>query len=94
MSKRAEMEKIRNMLQLDNPDVYELDNPREAVDFAYFGDEASYLQKKNVLPLKFYIYGNYPHFEKATAYFMLRKAGANFVNKFDRNAGSGILKSS
>jgi hypothetical protein len=89
MSKRAEMEKIRNMLKLDNPDVYELDNPREAVDFAYFGDEASYLQKKNVPPLKFYIYGNYPHFEKATAYFMLRKAGANFVNKFDRNADIG-----
>jgi hypothetical protein len=58
MSKRAEMEKIRNMLKLDNPDVYELDNPREAVDFTYFGDEASYLQKKNVPPLKFYIYGN------------------------------------
>ena len=32
---------------------------------------------------------HYPHFEKATAYFMLRKAGANFVNKFDRNADIG-----
>jgi hypothetical protein len=89
MSKRAEMEKIRNMLRLDNPDLYELDNPKEAVDFSYFGDESSYLQKKNVPPLKVYIYGNYPHFEKATAYFMLRKAGANFVNKFDRNADIG-----
>jgi hypothetical protein len=89
MSKHAEMEKIKNMLRLDNPDVYELDNPREITDFAYFGDEASYLQKKNVAPLKFYIYGNYHHFEKATAYFMLRKAGANFINKFDRDADIG-----
>ena len=89
MSKRAEMEKIKSMLRLDNPDVYELENPRETVDFSYFGDEASYLQKKNVPPLKVYIYGNYPHFEKATAYFMLQKAGANFVNKFDRNADIG-----
>jgi len=46
MSKRAEMEKIKSMLRLDNPDVYELENPRETVDFSYFGDEASYLQKK------------------------------------------------
>ena len=89
MNKRAEIEKIKNMLRLDNPDVYELENPREAVDFAYFGDEASYLQKKNTQPLKIYIYGNYPHFEKATAYFMLRKAGANFVNKFEKNADIG-----
>jgi hypothetical protein len=89
MSKKAEIEKIKNMLRLDNPDVYELDNPREVVDFSYFGDEASYLQKKNVPPLKVYIYGNYPHFEKATAYFMLRKAGASFFNKFDKNADIG-----
>ena len=89
MNKRSEMEKIKNMLRLDNPDVYELDNPREVVDFSYFGDEESYLQKKNLTPLKFYIYGNYPHFEKATAYFMLRKAGANFINNFERNADIG-----
>jgi len=89
MNKYAETEKIKNMLRQDNPELYELENPRETVDFSYFGDEASYLQKKNVSPLKFYIYGNYPHFEKATAYFMLRKAGADFVNKFDRNADIG-----
>ena len=89
MNKYAETEKIKNMLRQDNPELYELENPRETVDFSYFGDEASYLQKKNVSPLKFYIYGNYPHFEKATAYFMLKKAGADFVNKFDRNADIG-----
>jgi hypothetical protein len=89
MNKRAEMEKIKNMLRLDNPDIYELENPREIVDFSYFGDEASYLQKKNVHPLKIYIYGNYHHFEKATAYFILRKAGANFVNKYDPHSDIG-----
>ena len=89
MNKRTEMEKIKNMLRLDNPDIYELENPREIVDFSYFGDEASYLQKKNVPPLKIYIYGNYPHFEKATAYFMLRKAGVNFVNKYDPHSDIG-----
>jgi len=89
MNKRLEMEKIRSMLQLDNPEVYELENPKEKVDFSYFGDELSYLQKKNLNPIKVYVHGNYPHFEKATAYFMLRKAGAKFMNNYDKNADIG-----
>jgi hypothetical protein len=89
MNKNIEMDKIKNMLIMDNPDVYELENPREKVDFSYFGDEESYLQKKNIPPLKVYIYGNYYHFEKATAYFMLRKAGAKFLNKFDKSSDIG-----
>lgn len=89
MNKRLEMEKIKNMLQLDNPEVYELENPKEKVDFSYFGDELSYLQKKNLNPIKVYIHGNYPHFEKATAYFMLRKAGAKFMSNYDKNADIG-----
>ena len=89
MNKNIEIDKIKNMLKMDNPDIYELENPREQVDFSYFGDEESYLQKKNAPPIKIYIYGNYPHFEKATAYFMLRKAGANFINKFDKNSDIG-----
>lgn len=76
---------IRALLQQDDADDYELDNPREKVDFAYFGDQPSYLESKRLPPLKVYVYGNYPHFEKATAYFMLRKAGVEFSDKFRDN---------
>ena len=77
------LKSIRDMITMDNADDYELENPRELADFSYFGDELSYLEKKGLPPLKVYIYGNYPHFEKATAYFMLRKAGVEFTNKFE-----------
>ena len=89
MVHHKDMQNIRAMLSQDNADDYEVENPREKVDFAYFGDESSYLEKKNLPPIKVYIYGNYPHFEKATAYFMLRKAGVNFTNKYDKNSDIG-----
>ena len=73
---------IRNLITQIDADDYELDNPREVVDFSYFGDQKSYLANKNLPPIKIYIYGNYPHFEKATAYFMLRKAGVEFSEKY------------
>lgn len=76
-----EKNKIRSMLQQDDVDDYELENPREKVDYSYFG-EKSYLENRNLPPIKVYIYGNYPHFEKATAYFMLKKAGVEFSPKY------------
>jgi len=76
---------VRSLITMDNSEDYELDNPREKVDFSYFGDESSYLEKKKLAPIKVYIYGNYPHFEKSTAYFMLRKAGVKFSNNYDDN---------
>ena len=73
---------IRSLLQQEDADDYELENPREKVDFSYFGDQPSYLESKRLPPIKIYIYGNYSHFEKATAYFMLRKAGVEFSDNY------------
>jgi len=73
---------IRSLLQQEDADDYELENPREKVDFSYFGDQPSYLESKRLPPIKIYIYGNYSHFEKATAYFMLRKAGVEFSDDY------------
>lgn len=80
---------IRHLLQQDAVEDYELENPKEKVDFSFFGDRPSYLESKKLPPIKVYVYGNYLHFEKATAYFMLRKAGANFINKFDPHSDIG-----
>jgi len=77
-----EKKKIRDLLRMDDVDDYELENPREITDFAYFGDQQSYLENKKLNPIKIFIYGNYPHFEKATAYFMLRKANVEFSNQY------------
>jgi len=82
---KKDMQSVRAMLTMDNADDYELDNPKEKVDFSYFGDSPSYLETKKLPPIKIYIYGNYPHFEKATAYFMLKKAGVQFSNQFQSN---------
>lgn len=76
---------IRHLLQQDVVEDYELENPKEKVDFSFFGDRPSYLESKKLPPIKVYIYGNYLHFEKATAYFMLRKANVEFSNQFKEN---------
>lgn len=77
-----EKKKIRDLLKMEDVDDYELENPREITDFSYFGDQESYLENKRLNPIKIFIYGNYPHFEKATAYFMLRKANVEFSNQY------------
>ena len=84
-----DLKSVRSLITMDNADEYELENPREKVDFSYFGDEKSYLEKKNLPQLEVYVYGNYPHFEKATAYFMLRKAGVKFTNDYSKKANIG-----
>jgi len=76
---------IRHLLQQDAVEDYELENPKEKVDFSFFGDRPSYLESKKLPPIKVYVYGNYLHFEKATAYFMLRKANVEFSNQFKEN---------
>jgi len=89
MNKSQEMKSIREMLTQEDVDDYELENPREKVDYSYFGDSPSYLESKNLPPINIYIYGNYAHFEKATAYFMLRKAGCHFSNHYNEKFDIG-----
>jgi len=79
----ASLQDIRSMLTLDNSEDYELENPRQKVDFSNFGDGEGYLKSKNLPPIKIYVYGNYPHFEKSTMYFMCRKHNVDFRNKFE-----------
>ena len=76
------------MLTLTNADDYELENPREQVDYGYFGKNVS---QKSLLPIKVYIYGNYAHFEKSTIYFMFRKQGVDFRSKIDTNFDIGFF---
>ena len=73
--------KVRQLLTLSDEKDYELDNPRENKNYNYFGEVKPIAIDKNLTPLKVYIYGNYPHFQKSTTYFMLRKAGVEINNK-------------
>ena len=82
--------KERQLLTLADEREYELENPREKKDFCYFGGVKPITVEKNLTPLKVYIYGNYPHFQKSTTYFMLRKAGVEMSNKLNGKYDVGI----
>ena len=82
--------KARQLLILEDEKDYELENPREKKDFCYFGAVKPIAVEKNLTPLKVYIYGNYPHFQKSTTYFMLRKAGVEINNKLNGKYDVGI----
>jgi len=84
------MDKIRNMLTMDNSDDYELENPREIADFSNFG-KSNYLEERDLPPIKVYIYGNYPHFEKSTIYFMFRKHLVDFRGKMTSKFDMGFF---
>ncbi len=85
MIESIEKKNLRSLLTLDDTQDYELEQPKEKIDFTFFGDGPTYLTSKKLPPLKVYIYGNYPHFEKATAYFMLQKAKVEFSSEFKKN---------
>ena len=89
-NKPVEIQKVRQLLTLSDEKEYELENPREKKDFCYFGGVKPIAIEKNLTPLKVYIYGNYPHFQKSTAYFMLRKAGVEMSNKLIGKYDVGI----
>jgi len=78
---RQDNSMIRDLLKQEDVTKYEI--AEEKVNFSYFGDKPSYLETKNLEPIRVSIYGDYPHFEKATAYFMLKKAGVIFGERFD-----------
>jgi len=82
--------KARQLLTLSDEKEYELENPREKKDFCYFGENKPITVEKNLTPLKVYVYGNYPHFQKSTIYFMLRKAGVEMSNKLIGKYDVGI----
>jgi hypothetical protein len=82
--------KARQLLTLSDEKEYELENPREKKDFSYFGGVKPITVEKNLTPLKVYIYGNYPHFQKSTTYYMLRKAGVEISNKLIGKYDVGI----
>ena len=83
--------KVRQLLTLSDEKDYELDNPRENKNYNYFGEVKPIAIDKNLTPLKVYIYGNYPHFQKSTTYFMLRKAGVEINNKLIGKYDMGIF---
>lgn len=83
--------KARQLLTLVDERDYELENPREKKDFCYFGAVKPIAVEKNLTPLKVYVYGNYPHFQKSTTYFMLRKAGVEMSNKLNGKYNVGIF---
>lgn len=83
--------KARQLLTLSDEREYELENPREKKDFCYFGAVKPIAIEKNLTPLKVYIYGNYPHFQKSTTYFMLRKAGVEMSNKLNGKYDVGFF---
>jgi hypothetical protein len=89
-NKPVEIQKVRQLLTLSDEKEYELENPREKKDFCYFGGVKPITVEKNLTPLKVYVYGNYPHFQKSTAYFMLRKAGVQMSNKLNGKYDVGI----
>lgn len=89
-NKPVEIQKARQLLTLSDEKEYELENPREKKDFCYFGEVKPITVEKNLTPLKVYIYGNYPHFQKSTIYFMLRKAGVEMSNKLIGKYDVGI----
>jgi len=82
--------KARQLLTLSDEKEYELENPREKKDFCYFGENKPIAVEKNLTQLKVYVYGNYPHFQKSTTYFMLRKAGVQMSNKLNGKYDVGI----
>jgi len=82
--------KARQLLTLADERDYELENPREKKNYSYFGAVKPIAVEKNLTPLKVYIYGNYPHFQKSTTYFMLRKAGVEINNKLNGKYDVGI----
>jgi hypothetical protein len=82
--------KARQLLTLADERDYELENPRENKNYSYFGAVKPIAVEKNLTPLKVYIYGNYPHFQKSTTYFMLRKAGVQMSNKLNGKYDVGI----
>ena len=51
----------------------------------------SYLKEKNLDPLKVYIYGDYPHYQKSVIYFMLNKAGVIVNRKLNEVCDIGLL---
>ena len=77
------------MTLVDEKD-YELENPRENKNYGYFGEAKPIAIEKNLTPLRVYIYGNYPHFQKSTTYYMLRKAGVEISNKLIGKFDMGI----
>ena len=89
-NKPVEIQKARQLLTLADEREYELENPREKKDFCYFGGVKPITVEKNLTPLKVYVYGNYPHFQKSTTYFMLRKAGVQMSNKLNGKYDVGI----
>jgi hypothetical protein len=86
----VEIQKARQLLTLEDEKDYELENPREKKNYSYFGEAKPIVVEKNLTPLKVYIYGNYPHFQKSTIYFMLRKAGVEMSNKLIGKYDVGI----
>jgi hypothetical protein len=89
-NKPLEIQKARQLLTLADERDYELENPREKKNYCYFGAIKPIAVEKNLTPLKVYIYGNYPHFQKSTTYFMLRKAGVQMNNKLNGKYDVGI----
>ena len=82
--------KVRQLLTLVDEKDYELENPRENKNYGYFGEAKPVTIEKNMTPLRVYIYGNYPHFQKSTTYYMLRKAGVEISNKLIGKFDIGI----
>ena len=83
--------KVRQLLTLVDEKDYELENPRENKNYGYFGEAKPIAIEKNLTPLRVYIYGNYPHFQKSTTYYMLRKAGVEISNKLIGKFDMGIF---
>ena len=77
------MLKARQLITLEDVNDYELENPRENKNYGIFGEVTPLIIEKNLSPLKVYIYGNYPHFQKSTTYYMLRNAGVEINNKLN-----------
>ena len=89
-NKPVETQYARQLLTLADEKEYELENPRENKNYSYFGAVKPITVENNLTPLKVYIYGNYPHFQKSTTYFMLRKAGVQISNKLNGKYNVGI----
>ena len=83
--------KVRQLLTLVDEKDYELENPRENKNYGYFGEAKPIAIEKNLTPLRVYIYGNYPHLQKSTTYYMLRKAGVEISNKLIGKFDMGIF---
>ena len=88
---KSDLKSIRDLLKQDDESLLEIkeEKEKEKVNYSYFGEATSYLQSKNQTPIKVNIYGDFSHFEKATAYFMLKKAGVFFQEAIDKNFDIG-----